>query len=46
MTTYDFEGIERKWQKKWLDSKAFEVREDPKRPNDAMDRFALLLKPH
>ena len=32
MTTYDFEGIERKWQKKWLDSKAFEVREDPKRP--------------
>ena len=32
MTTYDFEGIERKWQKKWLDSKVFEVREDPKRP--------------
>ncbi|TDI34410.1 MAG: leucine--tRNA ligase [Acidobacteria bacterium] len=32
MTTYDFERIERKWQKKWLDSKAFEVREDPKRP--------------
>ncbi len=32
MTTYDFEGIERKWQTKWLDSKVFEVSEDPKRP--------------
>ena len=29
---YDHEAIELKWQKKWLDSRVFEVTEDPKRP--------------
>jgi len=29
---YDFESIELKWQKKWLDSRVFEVKEDAKRP--------------
>jgi leucyl-tRNA synthetase len=31
-TPYDFEAIEQKWQKKWLESRVFEVTEDPKRP--------------
>ena len=29
---YDHEAIELKWQKKWLESRVFEVTEDPKRP--------------
>ncbi len=28
---YDFEAIETKWQKRWLDSGVFEVTEDPKK---------------
>jgi len=29
--SYDFSGIEPKWQKKWNDSKIFEAKEDSKR---------------
>ena len=29
---YEFEAIERKWQKRWLESRAFEVIESDPRP--------------
>ena len=29
---YDFQAIEQKWQKKWLDGRSFEATEDEKRP--------------
>jgi leucyl-tRNA synthetase len=32
MTDYDFDEIERRWQKRWAESGAFEVTEDPARP--------------
>jgi len=31
MINYDFNKIEKKWQKKWQDKKIFEVNEDPKK---------------
>ena len=32
MSDYDFQDIETRWQKRWAESGAFEVTEDPKRP--------------
>jgi leucyl-tRNA synthetase len=32
MSDYDFQDIEARWQRKWAETGAFEVTEDPKRP--------------
>jgi leucyl-tRNA synthetase len=32
MTEYDFDAIERRWQKRWADSRAFEVTDGPRGP--------------
>ena len=32
MSDYDFQDIETRWQKRWAETGAFEVTEDPKRP--------------
>jgi leucyl-tRNA synthetase len=32
MADYDFQEIETRWQKRWAQSGAFEVEEDPSRP--------------
>jgi leucyl-tRNA synthetase len=32
MSDYDFEAIENRWQKRWMESGVFEVTEDPKKP--------------
>jgi leucyl-tRNA synthetase len=32
MSDYDYEGIETRWQKRWAEAGAFEVTEDPSRP--------------
>jgi leucyl-tRNA synthetase len=32
MSDYDFQEIETRWQKRWAESRVFEVSEDPKRP--------------
>jgi leucyl-tRNA synthetase len=32
MSDYDFQDVETRWQKRWAETGAFEVKEDPKRP--------------